>query len=82
FAPHTWTNGLGLAINLQVMGAVPGCEWAEYPYEPPGWTPGARDFLLKEPIQVRDGYIQIPQRPGLGAEIDPEAVAEYSKGKS
>ena len=82
FAPHTWTNGLGLAINLQVMGAVPGCEWAEYPYEPPGWTPGARDFLLKEPIQVRDGYIQIPQGPGLGVKIDPEAVAEYSKGKS
>ncbi|HIC95714.1 TPA: mandelate racemase/muconate lactonizing enzyme family protein, partial [Candidatus Bipolaricaulota bacterium] len=27
FAPHTWTNGLGLAINLQVMGAVSGCEW-------------------------------------------------------
>ncbi|MFQ6117381.1 MAG: mandelate racemase/muconate lactonizing enzyme family protein [Candidatus Bipolaricaulia bacterium] len=81
FAPHTWTNGLGLAINLQVMGAVPNCEWAEYPYEPPGWTPGARDFLLEEPIQVRDGYIQIPPGPGLGVEINPEAVAEYSKGK-
>jgi D-galactarolactone cycloisomerase len=79
FAPHTWTNGLGLAINLQVMGAVPNCHWAEWPFEPPGWTPKARDFFLKEPIMVEEGYIQIPQKPGLGVEVDPEAVEEYSK---
>jgi len=82
FAPHTWTNGLGLAINLQVMGATPNCEWAEYPYEPPGWVPEARDFCLKEPIKITsDGYIEIPQKPGLGVEIDLKAVKEYSKHK-
>jgi len=70
FAPHTWTNGLGLAANLQLMGAVAECEWAEWPYEPPGWTVEARDFLLKEPIKVDDdGTIPIPQRPGLGVEL-------------
>lgn len=80
FAPHTWTNGLGLAINLQVMGAVPNCQWVEWPYEPPGWTPEARDFLLKEPIQVAsDGTIEIPQAPGLGVEIAPEALEEYGR---
>ena len=80
FAPHTWTNGLGLAINLHVMGAVPNCEWAEWPYEPPGWTPQARDFLLKEPLHVADdGTIEIPQKPGLGVEIDEDALKEYSK---
>ncbi len=80
FAPHTWTNGLGLAINLHVMGSVPNCEWAEWPYEPPGWTPQARDFLLKEPLHVADdGTIEVPQKPGLGVEIDEDALKEYSK---
>ncbi len=77
-APHTWTNGLGLAANLHVMGACPNCEWAEYPYEPPGWTPQARDFCLKAPITITsDGYIEIPKKPGLGVEINSDAVKEY-----
>lgn len=80
FAPHTWTNGLGLAINLQVMGAAPNCTWAEWPFEPPGWTPLARDFFLKEPIMVEEGYIRIPRGPGLGVEVDLEAIEEYRKG--
>lgn len=79
-APHTWTNGLGLAANLHVMGASPNCEWAEFPYEPPRWTPQTRDFFLKEPLKITsDGYSEIPQKPGLGIEINLEAVKEYSK---
>jgi L-alanine-DL-glutamate epimerase-like enolase superfamily enzyme len=79
-APHTWTNGLGLAANLHVMGACPNCEWAEFPYEPPGWTPQARDFFLKEPVMIdSDGYITIPAGPGLGLELNEEALARCAK---
>jgi len=78
-APHTWTNGLGLAANLQLMGACPNCEWAEFPFEPPGWEPRARDFFLTEPIMPdADGYLSVPSRPGLGVEIDEEAVQHYT----
>lgn len=79
-APHTWTNGLGLAANLQVMGASPNCEWAEFPYEPPGWTPQARDFFLKEPLMIEpDGYIKVPSAPGLGIELNWEAVEHFAR---
>jgi len=78
-APHTWTNGLGLAANLQLMGACPNCEWAEFPFEPPGWEPRARDFFLTEPIMPdADGYLSVPSRPGLGVEIDEDAVQHYT----
>jgi L-alanine-DL-glutamate epimerase-like enolase superfamily enzyme len=78
-APHTWTNGLGLAANLQLMGACPNCDWAEFPYEPPGWDLKARDFFLAEPITPdADGYITIPSRPGLGVEIDEDALQHYT----
>jgi L-alanine-DL-glutamate epimerase-like enolase superfamily enzyme len=78
-APHTWTSGLGLAANLQLMGACPNCEWAEFPYEPPGWDLKARDYFLAEPITIDpDGYITIPSKPGLGVEIDEDAVQHYT----
>lgn len=80
FCPHTWTNGIGLAANLQIMGAVNNCDYCEYPYEIPGWTPEVRDFLLKEPIRIdKDGYIKIPDKPGIGIEIDEEKLKKYGE---
>ncbi len=78
YNPHTWTNGIGLAANLQLMGAIPNCTYCEYPFDPPGWVPEGRDAMLKEPIRVdADGYITIPSRPGLGVEIDMERVLAH-----
>jgi L-alanine-DL-glutamate epimerase-like enolase superfamily enzyme len=79
FAPHTWTNGVGLAANLHCMGAAANCRWCEYPFEPGSWIPEARDAMLTEPIQVdpSDGTIAVPSGPGLGVEMDWEAVAAH-----
>lgn len=73
FVPHTWTNGLGLAANLHVMAAV-GAPWCEFPLEPP-WTPEHRDFVLSETIEASDGAVRPPDGPGLGVELDREAIA-------
>lgn len=73
FAPHTWSNGLGLAANLQLM-AVTGADWCEYPLEPPSWDAQARDFFLSEPIEPTGGRLAPPDGPGLGVEIDWDAV--------
>ena len=72
FAPHTWTNGIGLAANLHVMAAAEAT-WCEYPLEPP-WTPAARDFLIRDPIVVEDGMVAPPDGPGLGIELAPDVV--------
>lgn len=78
FAPHTWTHGLGLAANLQVIAAAPNAEWCEFPCDPPGWVPEARDFMLAEPITVDpDGFITLPDRPGLGVELDVDRIAAH-----
>lgn len=71
FAPHTWTNGLGLAANLQVAAATSNCPFIEFPYDPPNWLPETRDFMLTEPLMIdRDGYLHVPDKPGLGVELD------------
>lgn len=80
FAPHTWTNGIGLLINMQVMGSVPNASWCEYPIDPPGWPVEARDAMLAEPTLVNaDGFVTLPETPGLGIELDEERVAAHGE---
>jgi D-galactarolactone cycloisomerase len=79
YTPHTWTNGLGFLINLQVYAAGPRDHPIEYPYEPPGWIPEARDGLLTQPIGVAaDGTVAVPDTPGLGIELDEDKLARYA----
>lgn len=87
FTPHTWTDGgIGLLANLHVTAGVGGGPYIEFPYDPPSWTPQARDFLLAEPLDIdSDGCLRVPNRPGLGVELSEEvlgAVAEVSAGDS
>ncbi|HKD88001.1 MAG TPA: mandelate racemase/muconate lactonizing enzyme family protein [Streptosporangiaceae bacterium] len=79
FTPHTWTNGLGLLANLHVAAGVGGGPYLEFPYDPPGWTPQRRDFFLAKPVTIEaDGTVRVPGAPGLGAEIDEDAVARWA----
>jgi L-alanine-DL-glutamate epimerase-like enolase superfamily enzyme len=70
FTPHTWTNGIGLLANLQLTAGVGGGPYLEFPYDPPGWTPERRDFMLTEPVRIEaDGCLAVPDAPGLGFEL-------------
>jgi D-galactarolactone cycloisomerase len=81
YSPHTWTNGIGLAINLQLFAASGYADEREleYPLSPPGWTVEARDGLLTEPFTHTRGTLTAPSRPGLGFEIDPRALRRWGK---
>lgn len=78
YTPHTWTNGLGLAVNLQLHAASPWREetMLEYPFDVP-WTPQARDGLLEEPFLQRGGRLEVPTAPGLGFAIRRSALLRY-----
>ncbi len=79
FTPHTWTNGIGLLANLHVAAGVGGGPYLEYPYDPPGWTPERRDFMLAEPIRPGpDGILRVPTTAGLGIALDEDAVRRYA----
>ena len=39
--------------NLAVSAGVCGGPFLEFPYDPPGWTPERRDFMLAEGIRGR-----------------------------
>ncbi len=36
------------------------------------------DLLIKEPLVLKDGYIDVPTGPGIGWEYDPEKIEKYT----
>ncbi|HEY5656340.1 MAG TPA: mandelate racemase/muconate lactonizing enzyme family protein [Myxococcota bacterium] len=82
YTPHTWTNGIGFAVNLQLFAASESRRQGtllEYPLSPPGWVEEARDGLLVEPWRHEKGRLALPTRPGLGFEIDRRALRRNGK---
>ena len=77
FAPHGTGDGLlGLAALVQVSATLPGNYIAfEYPAPQETWWYDIVDGL-PDPI-VRDGYIDVWDRPGMGIELIPEAAREH-----
>jgi galactonate dehydratase len=66
-APHNPLGPISLAAGLQVDACTPNFLCQEQVSLGEGY--------LKQPFVVRDGYIDIPTAPGLGIELDDEAVA-------
>jgi len=81
YSPHTWTNGIGFAVNLQLMAASGFADQKdlEYPFNPPGWTVGARDRILETPFVHDQGTLMTPSAPGLGITIDRGALRKFGK---
>ncbi len=81
YSPHTWTNGIGFAVNLQLFAASGYADEREleYPLAPPGWTVEARDGILEEPFDHHRGTLETPTSPGLGFTLDRKALARWGK---
>lgn len=56
-------------ISAHLLAATPTCHWLEYM----DW--GAA--VLKQPIEVKDGHVLIPDRHGIGIEWDEKAVKTF-----
>ena len=72
--PHTASGPVALAANLHLAAAAPSIDLLEYPYPlAECWATIAPGCPLV-PDKVVDGALRPPDAPGLGVEIDYEAV--------
>ena len=71
-APHNPLGPISLAACLQVDACTPNFLIQEHPWLDEGWQLGVG--YLKEPFKIVDGYIALPQKPGLGVEVDEDFV--------
>jgi L-alanine-DL-glutamate epimerase-like enolase superfamily enzyme len=79
FSPHTWSNGFNMFVNLHAFAAWEQGGLLEYPYEPPGFVPAAREGIMPPLLTNPDGTIDVPQEPGLGVRIDERLLRRYGK---
>ncbi len=75
FTPHTWTNGLGVIANLQLMAGIGGAPFVEFPFDPPTWGLDRRDYMLTAPVAQEGGVVVLSDEPGLGILLDEERLA-------
>ena len=84
YLPHVWGSSIGLAASLQFTAALPPATQSLYPIEPLfefDRTPNVfRDELAVVPIRHQRGWIAIPDRPGLGVEVDEHLMRQYLVG--
>lgn len=72
--PHSFSSAIALAANLHFSASIPNSLFQEFDqnYNP------LRENLLQEPIRINQkGYIDLPQKPGLGVELDESVVRKY-----
>lgn len=72
--PHNPLGPVSTAACLQLAACIPNFTIQEYPLgesEPP------KSEIVKTPLQVEDGFLLIPDRPGIGIELADDALERF-----
>jgi len=81
FIPHHGMGGIGLYAHLHLCCSIPNSPYIEYIYDPPYRTIedylGMGGIVVNPPRIDKEGYIHVPETPGLGVEIDEKAIQKY-----
>ncbi len=72
-ANHNFTTDINTAASLHFLAAVPNALVLEYCVEP---SEISRN-LARNPFRQRDGYMAVPEEPGLGFEPDLDTIEKY-----
>ena len=80
--PHVWGSAIGQAASLHLIAALPVAHPSLFADEPifeydQSAHPFRRD-LVAAPIEMRDGWIEVPTDPGLGIDVDPAVLDRYA----
>jgi L-rhamnonate dehydratase len=71
--PHSWSSDLLTAASLHLTAFQRRAEFVEFSTS---YGPMSRE-LVKEPLRLKDGYLPVPEGPGLGVEVNDEAIERY-----
>ena len=69
-APH-WEQ----EIHMHLAAAVPNAFTVELFVK--GGDIRLEDKIYKDYVEPKKGYLEVPNKPGLGIELDPEAINKY-----
>ena len=72
-APHAFSSAITLVASMHLLASIPNGLLLEFDQNPNA----LRAELLQEPIKAEDGFVKLPERPGLGVELDLTVVERY-----
>lgn len=83
YNPHVWGTGIAIAASLQLLAVLPShTPLSLAPLEPmlefDRTEHPIRQAVLTRPIEHVGGMVAVPNGPGLGIEIDREALARFA----
>ena len=80
--PHVWASAVGQAASLQLIAAIPVANHALFPkdilLEFDTSSHPFRNELTSDPLKQKNGWVEIPQKPGLGIEVNRNIVEKYA----
>ena len=72
-APHNCHSPLTTLISANVMATIPNFYILELDVDDAPW----RDELMTHPFRIEHGYLELPQRPGLGSDLIEKELLKH-----
>ena len=71
--PHNWHGGLTTMANAALVAAIPNRLVLELnqTYNP------LKEALFKEPLVVKNGYMDLPNKPGFGVDLSDDVARKF-----
>jgi L-alanine-DL-glutamate epimerase-like enolase superfamily enzyme len=76
--PHLWKTGISIAAAAHMAAATPHCAFIEFLPGDLSDSPLRRELLTEE-LHLTDGRIPVPTRPGLGIDLNREALSRFKE---
>jgi L-rhamnonate dehydratase len=73
-ANHGFTTYINVTAALHWLNSIPNALICEFVAEE---ETNLRESITRQRLRARDGYLEIPQEPGLGVDLDEEAVRKF-----
>src|SRR5262249_39085836 len=71
--PHSWSSDLLTAASLHLNAFQRRAQFIEFNTSQ---GPLSRE-LVRDPLRMTDGFLRVPEGPGLGVEVNEEAIQKY-----
>jgi galactonate dehydratase len=76
-APHAQASPIGTMATCHVMAAIPNALVVEWHWSHPAARMARWKQYVKEGDIIEKGYITVPDRPGIGLEMDDAACRKF-----
>ena len=80
--PHVWASAVGQAASLQLIASIPVANHALFPkdilLEFDTSSHPFRNELTDMPLRQKEGWVEIPQKPGLGIDVNRKILEKYA----